>query len=307
MSRRRKQKRGDCRPVNGILLFDKPAGMTSNQALQRVKRLFKACKAGHTGSLDPLATGLLPICFGEATKISSYLLTADKYYRTRARLGIVTDTGDAEGNVRERHPVQDYDAPTLEAVLAGFRGVQQQVPPMHSAVKHQGQRLYELARQGVAVAREAREITIHRLEALPTAGPYLELDIHCSKGTYIRTLIEDIGARLGCGAHVVELRRYGVGPYQEPDMIDLARLETLAEAGETELDAVVRPLDSALTHWPRIDLDADSTFFVREGQAVQVSGAPVDGLVRLYGGAQQFLGVGEVLDDGRIGPRRLLR
>ncbi len=295
------------RDINGVLLLDKPAGMTSNEALQVVKRLLNARKAGHTGSLDPLATGLLPLCLGQATKISSYLLTADKHYWTRAMLGVRTDTGDAEGQVLVTRPVPVIESDRLAAVLAGYRGVQQQIPPMYSAVKQQGKRLYELARQGIDVDREPREIVIHRLEALRLAGADLELDIHCSKGTYIRTLIEDIGEALGCGAHVTALRRYGVGPYREGDMVSVDHLRELV-AGDDAAGLADRllPMDSALAHWPQVVLDADSVFYLREGQAIQVGGAPTEGMVRIYGPQDRFLGVGEILDDGRVGPRRLL-
>ncbi len=294
------------RDVSGVLLLDKAVGLTSNEALQQVKRLFRAKKAGHTGSLDPLATGLLPICFGEATKVSSYLLSADKFYWTRAILGIRTDTGDGDGVVLEQRAVPALTVAMIESVLGRFRGVIEQVPPMHSAVKHQGRRLYELARQGITVERQAREVMIHRLSVVERGDTTVEFDIHCSKGTYVRTLVEDIGDALGCGAHVAALRRYGVGPYQEPDMITFEGLQTLAQQGDDALDGVVRPVDSALIHWPRVDLDTDSAYYVRDGQAVQVSGAPAEGLVRVYG-PTGFLGIGEILDDGRVGPRRLLQ
>ena len=296
----------DLRDVHGVILLDKPTGLTSNQALQRVKRLLKARKAGHTGSLDPLATGLLPLCFGEATKISAYLLEADKHYRTVARLGERTDTADAEGEIIETRPVADYDAATVEAALAQFRGPIEQVPPMYSAVKVGGRRLYEMARKGEAVERKARHVVIHELTLLRQAGNALELDVRCSKGTYIRTLVEDIGETLGCGAHVRELRRVGVAPYDNPSMVTLEDLEAAAERGLEALDACLMPIESALAHWPRIDLDADAAHYIRQGQALQLPGAPTEGLLVLFEGQGEFLGIGQILDDGRVAPKRLI-
>ena len=296
----------DLRDIDGVILLDKPSGMTSNQALQRVKRLFRARKAGHTGSLDPLATGLLPLCFGEATKVSAYLLDADKHYRTVARLGSRTDTGDAEGTVIETRPVGNYDEARIEAVLSRFRGPLEQVPPMYSALKQDGKRLYELARQGKEVERKPRAVVIHALELLGHDASTLELDVRCSKGTYIRTLVEDIGEALGCGAHVEQLRRIGVSPYDCPDMVTLEQLEAAAEAGREALDAWLMPIQSALAHWPRIDLDADGSHYMRQGQALQVQGAPTEGLLVLFDEHGRFLGIGHILDDGRVAPKRLI-
>ncbi|MBK1691457.1 tRNA pseudouridine(55) synthase TruB [Ectothiorhodospira mobilis] len=294
------------RDVHGIVLLDKPSGYTSNQALQRVKYLFRARKAGHTGSLDPLATGLLPLCFGEATKVSGFLLDADKHYRVTCRLGQRTLTGDAEGEVVETHPVPSLTAEQVEAVLADFRGGIQQVPPMYSALKHQGQRLYDLARKGQEVERQPRQVHIHALECLALEGDLLTLDVVCSKGTYIRTLVEDIGAALGCGAHVTVLRRLGLGAYAHPEMIPLERLEALAEEGPGALDAVLRPVDEALAHWPAVELDADSAFYLRQGQAVFVPGCSAHGWLRVYGPEHRFLGIGRLQDDGRVAPKRLM-
>jgi tRNA pseudouridine55 synthase len=294
------------RDVHGIVLLDKPRGYSSNQALQRVKYLFRARKAGHTGSLDPLATGLLPVCLGEATKVSGFLLDADKHYRTRCLLGVTTDTGDAEGQVLRERPVPSLNEAVVEAALAPFRGPIRQVPPMHSALKHQGRRLYELARKGEQVERPAREVTIHGLACLGFTAESLELDVRCSKGTYIRTLVEDIGERLGCGAHVTELRRLGLGPFGSPLMVTLEEIETRAGEGEVALDALLAPVDSALAHWPAVSLDRDSAYYLRHGQAVFVPGAPTRGMVRIYGPGATFLGMGEILDDGRVGPRRLM-
>ena len=307
MGRRRKHGRD----IDGILLLDKPLHLSSNEALQRVKRLYQANKAGHTGSLDPLATGLLPVCLGGATKFSTYLLDADKHYRVRIRLGITTTTADAEGEVLETRPVVGVDETRLQAVMARFLGPIEQLPPMYSAVKHQGERLYKLARQGIEVERQPRTVTIHRMALIDLALPELELDVHCSKGTYVRTLAEDIGADLGCGGHVIGLRRTGVGPYVEPErrFVTLEEIEDLIAAEEDPypaLDSLLLPLESALEHWPAVRLTADAAFYLRQGQAVLVPQAPTAGLVRLYDPSRHFLGVGCILDDGKVQPKRLL-
>lgn len=300
------------RDIDGILLLDKPLNLTSNEALQRVKRLFQANKAGHTGSLDPLATGLLPVCLGGATKFSTYLLDADKRYRVRVRLGVTTTTADAEGEVLETRPVEGLDEARVRAALDCFRGPIDQLPPMYSAVKHQGERLYKLARQGIEVERQTRTVTIHALELLDLALPELEMDVHCSKGTYVRTLAEDIGAMLGCGGHVIGLRRIGVGPYVQPEsrFVTLSEIEAIVMADEEgafpALDALLLPLESALDHWPAVRLTADAAFYLRQGQAVLVPQAPTEGLVRLYDPSLHFLGVGCILDDGKVQPKRLL-
>lgn len=289
-----------------MLLLDKPAGMTSNEALQAVKQLYRAQKAGHTGSLDPLATGLLPICLGEATKLSSFLLEADKHYRTVCKLGRRTETGDAEGKIIAERPVEAYSERRIERALEAFRGEIEQVPPMYSALKVQGRRLYELAREGVQVERRARRVTVHELRLEAHRGDELELSIVCSKGTYVRTLVDDLGESLGCGAHVAQLRRTGVGPYRETDMHRLEELEALAARGFEELDCLLLPLDTAVADWPRIRLDSDGAHYLRQGQAIQVSRAPTQGSVALYGPDDRFLGVGEILDDGRVAPKRLI-
>ena len=246
-SRGRKQKG---RTIDGVLLLDKPIGLTSNQALQRVKRLFDARKAGHTGSLDPLASGLLPICLGQATKVSGFLLNASKRYLVTARLGQRTDTGDADGQIIEEQPVPPIDHDAVKRVLVQFEGSQKQVPPMYSAIKHRGQRLYKLAREGIEIERQAREIEIYGLEILSLETNALQLDISCSKGTYVRTLIENIAQALGTVAHVIVLRRLAVGPYAEGRMYKLEELETLAGHGMERLDDILLPVDSALGHWP---------------------------------------------------------
>lgn len=295
------------RAVHGILLLDKPAGMTSNAALQVVKRLFGAAKAGHTGSLDPMATGLLPLCLGEATKVSGYLLDADKHYRFTIRLGVDTDTGDAEGEVQRIRPVPPYDRARLDAALAGLRGEIEQVPPMHSAVKQGGRPLYRLAHQGVEVERAPRTVYIHRLEVAAVAWPDIDLTVHCSKGTYVRTLGAALGERLGCGAHVTALRRTRAGPFEATDMVDPDRLARIARTeGPEALDRLLLPIDAALADWPRVDLNAELAEYIRQGQAVQVPGAPPRGLLRLYDSEQGFMGIGRIQDDARVAPRRLL-
>ncbi len=294
------------RNINGILLFDKPGGMSSNAVLQRVKRIFNANKAGHTGSLDPLATGLLPICLGEATKMSGFLLDADKRYQVTIKLGVKTNTADAEGDAILTREVGDYSETQLQAVLAEFIGGIEQVPPMHSALKQNGQPLYKLAHQGIEVPRKSRSIVIHSIQMLAAEGDLLELEVHCSKGTYIRTLAEDIGERLGCGAHVAVLRRLSVGPFSGEKMITPVQLEAIAEEGFDALDRLLCPMESALSHWPEVRLSQDVAFFLKRGQAVVVSQAPREGLVKLFEGENDFLGVGQILEDGRVAPRRLL-
>ena len=300
------RRHSNLRRVNGILLLDKPPGMTSNAALQVVKRLYQARKAGHTGSLDPLATGLLPLCFGEATKVSGFLLDADKRYRVVCKLGERTTTGDAEGEVLEQRPVEGVTEARLREVLEGFVGEIKQIPPMYSAVKHKGERLYKLARQGVEVEREARKVDIHLLELRDFRLPDFEIDVHCSKGTYVRTLVEDIGELLGCGAHVTALRRLAVGPFDDSQMIDMETLEATAAESMAALDKLLLPMESGLAQWPGVRLSGDAAFYLRQGQPVLVPQAPTEGWVRLYEGESRFLGMGEILDDGRVAPRRLM-
>lgn len=293
------------RKVNGILLLDKPAGGTSNKVLQRVKWLFSARKAGHTGSLDPLATGLLPLCFGEATKISGFLLDADKHYRVRCRLGQTTNTADAEGELLRERPVPALDEATVGDVLQRFLGEQEQVPPMYSAVKHHGERLYRIARRGEEVERKARRIRIRALALVELGQAELTLDVHCSKGTYVRTLAEEIGEALGCGAHVTVLRRTGLGPFTGQPMVTMEQVEAAAEQGFGALDELLLPPETGLVDWPRVTLDADSAHFLRLGQAVFVPRAPDAEWLRLFG-PDGFLGMGVMLDDGRVAPRRLM-
>jgi tRNA pseudouridine55 synthase len=301
LARRRKGRR-----ISGILLLDKPAGMSSNAALQKVKWLFKAAKAGHTGSLDPLATGLLPVCLGEATKASAFLLDADKRYVTTVRLGEKTATADAEGEVIETAPVPDISLEHLSEVLERFLGDIEQLPPMYSAVKHQGERLYKLAREGVEVERKPRTISIHDLACLDFDGVNLKLDIHCSKGTYVRTLAEDISVALGTVGHVAELRRTAVGPFDDIDMVTLEQLEALADEGFEALDRLLLPIDSGLMHWPEVRLNADAAHYLQQGQPVFSPGSPASGMVRVYDNEERFLGAGEINSDGMVAPKRLM-
>lgn len=294
------------RPINGILLLDKAPGGSSNQALQGVKRLFDARKAGHTGSLDPLASGLLPVCFGQATKVSAFLLEADKTYRVRACLGLKTRTGDAEGEVIASQDQPQPDAAKLNAAIAGFLGEQAQIPPMYSALKHQGRRLYEWAREGVEIEREPRAIRVDEFSVLATEGASVDLHVRCSKGTYVRTLIEDLAESLGTYAHVTELRRTRVGPFSGEHMIAQASLEQVWEQhGRQALDAWLMPIGDALAEWPAVTLDADSAYYLANGHAVQVSGAPTNGWIRMYTPDARMAALGEVLADGRIAPRRV--
>lgn len=295
------------RAVDGILLLDKPLGMSSNQALQKVRWLLNAEKAGHTGSLDPLASGVLPLCFGEATKFSQYLLDADKGYRTRMHLGVTTSTGDAEGEVLERRPI-DLNAGDIEAALPAFRGTIMQVPPMYSALKRDGQPLYKLARAGEVVERQARSVTISRLELSAFESPYATLEVACSKGTYIRSLVEDLGQALGCGAHVAQLCRTQAGPFALAQTVTMAELERLhAEGGSEALDALLLAPDAGLEHWPLLQLTEHSSYYWLHGQPVRVPQLPSFGLIRVQDHNGRFIGIGEVDDEGRLAPRRLIR
>ncbi len=311
MSRRRRFKGRD---VHGILLLDKPTGISSNDALQQVKRIYNAAKAGHTGALDPLATGMLPICLGEATKFSQFLLDADKRYQVTARLGVRTDTSDSEGQVISVRPVQVTEAQLHEA-LNHFRGDTQQVPSMFSALKHQGRPLYEYAREGIEVEREARPITVYELTLLKFDADSVMLDVHCSKGTYIRTIIDDLGERLGCGAHVIQLHRSQVASYPAEKMVTLEQLEQIFDNCKSqgippreELDPLLLPMDTAVGSLPEVNMSEIVASYVAQGQAVQVAKAPVSGFVRMtVGEPREFIGVGEIDEDGKVAPRRLVR
>jgi tRNA pseudouridine55 synthase len=301
----RKRQRG--RSVNGILLLDKSVGMTSNAALQEVKKLFNAKKAGHTGSLDPLASGLLPLCMGEATKLSAFLLDADKVYDGVCQLGSKTSTGDAEGEVIETKPVPEFDEQSLKTLFNQFMGDIEQIPPMHSAIKKDGQPLYKLAHQGIEVEREPRPVHIYALDLLDIRETSFQFRLHCSKGTYVRTLVEDMGEVLGCGAHLTDLRRIQVGPFELADAVTSEELvHVAADEGFDGLDKLMIPMEKALTNWPAVHLSENSTYYVRQGQPVQVARAPTSGWVRLFASNDNFIGVGQILEDGRVAPKRLL-
>ena len=305
MARRRKG-----RQVDGILVLDKPLGVSSNHALQTVKRLFFAAKAGHTGSLDPLATGVLPLCFGEATKFSQFLLDADKAYTSTFILGAETDTGDSEGSIVASSDASHISAADIEQVLPRFRGDIEQVPPMYSALKQNGQPLYKLARAGVEVERKSRPVHISELDVLAfRAGKQAQVDVHigCSKGTYVRTLAEDIGKALGCGAHVGALRRTRAGPFTLDNAVSLPVLEGLQQNDTySEMDALLLPQDAALGNLPMVQLTESGGFYIRQGQPVLVPNSPCSGMVRVGLESGEFLGIGEILDDGRVAPRRLV-
>lgn len=292
------------RDVSGILLLDKPAGLSSNTALQKVKRLYQAAKAGHTGSLDPLATGLLPVCLGQATKLSGYLLEGDKRYSVRARLGQKTSTGDAEGEVVATSDPSALARATLEAALPRFTGEIAQRPPMYSALKHQGRRLYEIAREGQEVERPERPVRIHALRLTGFDGEGFELDVHCSKGTYVRTLVEDLAAAVGQCAHVASLRRTAAAPFDDPRMVTPEALEAAAGQGTAALDALLLPPAAALAGWARVQVDADRAFYLSRGQPVRANGLPREGLVAVLDGAGSLLGIGEIDADGLVAPRR---
>lgn len=303
---RGRRRRG--RDIDGILLLDKPCGISSNGALQRAKWLLQAAKAGHTGNLDVQASGLLPLCFGEATKVCQFLLDADKHYLAEITLGRRTTTGDSEGETVYERDASGVTEAAVRAAMAGFLGAIEQVPPMHSALKQNGQPLYKLAHRGIEVPREKRTVTIFAFDLLAFAPPRLDVAVRCSKGTYIRTLAEDLGERLGCGAYVSALRRAGAGPYTLERAVTLDELEAAVGCDdESAVARLLQPADGALGHLPRVELGDDAAWYWSRGQAVRVARAPTAGLVRGYDEHGQFLGVGAVLDDGRIAPRRLFR
>ncbi|EJL6397348.1 tRNA pseudouridine(55) synthase TruB [Vibrio navarrensis] len=308
MARRRKG-----RPIDGVILLDKPTGISSNDALQKVKRIYFAEKAGHTGALDPLATGMLPICLGEATKFSQFLLNSDKRYRVIAKLGQRTNTSDSDGEVVETRPI-DVSLAKLEACIEQFRGESDQVPSMFSALKYQGKPLYEYACKGIEVPRESRKITVYEIVLHRFSDDEVEMEVHCSKGTYIRTIVDDLGEMLGCGAHVTMLRRTAVANYPYERMVTLEQLNELLEQAQREeiaprelLDPLLLPMDTAVENLPEVNLIPELADMVQHGQAVQVFGAPTEGTVRLTMGEERlFIGVGEMNDDGKIAPKRLV-
>lgn len=311
MARKRKG-----RLINGVLLLDKPYEMSSNNALQKVKRIYFAQKAGHTGALDPLATGMLPICLGEGTKFSQFLLDTDKTYQVTAKLGIRTTTSDADGEIVSQKPV-DVSNEQLMAALDKFRGTTQQVPSMYSALKYQGQPLYKYAREGIEVPRESRDITVFRLDVLSFEGDEATLEIHVSKGTYIRTIVDDLGEMLGCGAHVSMLRRIAVGGYPIDKMVTMEKLEQLLEQAKEQdispsklLDPLLLPMNTACGDMPSVFIDDMSASFLRNGNPVQASNAPESGLVQVYiehddEREAEFIGVGTIDDDGLVQPKRI--
>lgn len=303
MSRPRKKGRD----VHGVFLLDKPQDVSSNDIMQKVKRLFKANKAGHTGALDPLATGMLPICLGEATKFSQFLLDSDKRYVVTAKLGERTDTSDAEGQIVQSREVNVAEADIL-AALPAFRGEILQVPTMFSALKHNGKPLYEYARAGVIVEREARPITIFELKFIDYQAPFLTLEVHCSKGTYIRTLVDDLGEALGCGAHVTMLRRLAVADYPIEEMMPIEDLALLADSfPSSELDRLLLPIDTAVASLPQLNLTAEQTKAVGFGQRVKFENSQaLSGLVRLFSENGQFLGIAEITVGNIIRPNRMV-
>lgn len=301
----RPRKRG--RDIDGVFLLDKPQGMSSNDIMQKVKRLFQANKAGHTGALDPLATGMLPICLGEATKFSQFLLDADKRYVVTAKLGERTDTSDAEGQIVESRPV-NVEVTQILTALEQFRGDILQVPTMFSALKHNGKPLYEYARAGITVEREARPISIFELTFIDYQAPLLTLEVHCSKGTYIRTLVDDLGEVLGCGAHVTMLRRTAVADYPTEKMMSWETLQLLSEQAELALlDQHLLPTDSAVSKLPALHLNAEQSKAIGFGQRVKfVNESHLHGQVRLFSADQRFLGVALVDENNVIRPQRLI-
>ena len=297
MSRRKHGK-----AINGVVLLDKPAGLTSNRALQTVRRLFDARKAGHTGSLDPFATGMLPICLGEASKTAAFLIDSDKTYRATARLGISTDTGDIEGSTVEQQAVPALTGQLIEEVFQRFTGEIEQLPPMYSALKHKGQPLYKLARQGKTVERALRRVVIYHLELLDHGADSLEFELRCSKGTYVRTLAEDLARAMGTCAHLVALRRLNVEPFEVDRMVTLDRLET--DAAKSALDEHLLPLDAGLPSWPVIRLDVRQAARFKNGNP-QMQAVTTQAWVRVYDQNDRALGLGQCTSDGQLKPKRV--
>lgn len=287
---------------SGILLLDKPVGLGSNAVLGMAKRVLGIRKAGHTGTLDPMASGLLVLCFGEATKVAGFLLDSDKAYLAEVRLGTVTDTDDAEGEIVQQRPVPDLDETAIEQALAPLRGPIQQVPPMYSALKQGGERLYRKARRGENVERPARPVTIHELELMGWDGERLRLGVHCSKGTYVRSLARDLGEALGCGGHLSALRRIRSVPFEVSDAVDL---DDLREMNRDQARALLKPADQALVALPEVRLDETASARLLTGQRLAGLDQRASGLVRVYG-PQGFIGVGEADGHGGLKARRLI-
>ncbi|PST86886.1 tRNA pseudouridine(55) synthase TruB [Photobacterium sp. NCIMB 13483] len=309
MARRRKG-----RPINGVILVDKPTGISSNDTLQKVKRIFFAQKAGHTGALDPLATGMLPLCFGEATKFSQFLLDSDKRYRVVAKLGERTDTSDSDGEVVETRAV-NVERDQLEACIDSFRGTTDQIPSMYSALKYQGRKLYEYAREGISIPRESRKITVYSVELLRFDNNEVEMELHVSKGTYIRTIVDDLGEMLGCGAHVTYLRRTGVSNFPYERMVTIEQLQAMLDqaiADEIEpgtvLDALLLPTDTAVQDLPAVNITAEAAVHVLHGNPVAAEVVPAEGtLVRItVGDTAEFIGVGTIDAKGMLAPKRVM-
>ena len=296
------QRANNNKSVSGVLLLDKPAGISSNSALRRVKNLLQLRKAGHTGSLDPVATGLLPICLGSATKVAGFFLDADKRYRTRIKLGESTDTGDCDGQVIERRTVCVTKS-ELSKILKNFVGEYDQVPPMYSAVKVNGEPLYKLARRGIEIERSARRVTIYDLKLLDFTTLSFEIELGCSRGFYVRVLAHEIGEQLGCGGHVESLRRLGVGQLNIEDSYTIEQIEQLDSVEERR--KLIIPGDQTLSHLPKIDLSFDAAYYLCRGQTVRAGNLPPEGMVRLYENTVGFLGIGTSLGDGRVAPKRL--
>ena len=288
--------------ISGVLLLDKPADITSTAAVNQLKKLMRAAKAGHTGSLDPIATGLLPVCFGSATKAASFFLHADKTYWACIRLGETTSTGDRQGNVIEKKTVA-ASVRKIRKVVHSFEGEFEQIPPMYSAVKHKGAPLYKYARQGIDIKRKARKVKVHSIRLLKVDGDSIEIELTCSRGFYVRVLAEDIGELLDCGGHVQALRRLGVGQLQVDDSFTIPQIEELETLQERR--SLLIPCDQTLTHLPKINLSFDAAFYLCRGQTVRASNLPSQGIVRLYEDTVGFLGFGTSLGDGRVAPKRL--
>ena len=292
--------------VNGILILDKPIGLSSNGTLQNVKRIYNAKKAGHTGSLDVPASGLLPICFGEATKVSRYLLNSNKKYYAQCKLGQTTTTGDATGEMLLARSVPQISETILKKTFKGFVGNVRQIPPMFSSLKYNGKRLYELAYNGIEVERKAREISVYSIELIKIYNDYFEIKVSCSKGTYIRTLVEDIGERIGCGAHVLSLRRLETGPFKQSQSITLEEIEFIAKKGQQALFNLLFPMDTVLQDFPKIQLTKDDAYRLRQGQVVAILGLPKSGQLRIYNNSNEFIGLGEVTKDRQLKAKRLI-
>ena len=293
------------RLVSGILLVDKPAGETSNRTLQKVRRLYAASKAGHTGTLDPMATGMLPVCFGPATRVSGLMLESSKQYRVTARFGTATDTGDASGKTVATAQPDEPTRDKLATALSGLRGRIEQVPPMYSALKHQGKRLYELARAGEEVERKPRAVEIFELELEQLCWPELVLRVFCSKGTYIRTLVADLAASLGSVAHVAALRRLAVGPFAEEQMISWDRLEAAAESGLPALDRLLLGIDAALMDRPAVTVSESDAGSLINGQHIRLAAGAPEASVRVYGPGERFIGLGNLSASGELRPARI--